>query len=548
MKLAVFDFETDPFKHKRIPRPFACGFYDGEAYLEFWGDDVHEQIVNHIRSLDEPYLIYAHNGGKFDFIYLMRHLAGSLKIVNGRVLSAVLGNCELRDSWGIIPEPLRRAGKKDDIEYWKMEREHRERYKAEICRYMKQDCVTLYELVSAFHEEFGNRLTVGGTAMKEMKKRHEFDVADGVFDETMRQFYYGGRCQVLEEPGIKRGRFIMVDINSAYAYAMAEVEHPFGTSWREGNEITKDTFFAIIRAKNYGALPMRTDTGISFDVEEGEFFATIHEIQAGLETGTLDVLEVVKTFDFARKGKFDDFIYHFQEEQLAAELAGHKIRRDFYKRIKNSGYGKLAQNAADFKEYELTAIDEEPPHPCAMRDTNGEVCECCGQFWWRHAGTEGDYIIWQRPSKTKTFYNVATAASITGTTRSILLRGLASSIRPMYCDTDSIICEAFHGDIHPTKLGAWKQERLGADKEFDFADVCALAGKKLYALFRDGQGVKKACKGGRLTEKQILKIAAGEAVTHKNDAPTFNAISGKCEFITRTFRATAKKGRFGQPI
>jgi len=543
MKIAVFDFETDPFKHKRVPRPFACGFYDGEIYQEFWGDDVNEQIVEHIKSLEEPHLIYAHNGGKFDFIFLMRHLVGDIKIVNGRVLSALLGNCELRDSWGIIPKPLRSANKKDDIKYWKMEREHRERYKNEILRYMKTDCVSLFELVSAFHREFGNRLTIGGTAMKEMKKRHEFDVADGVFDDTFRQFYYGGRCQVID-PGIHHGKFIMYDINSAYAYAMAEVEHPLGTTWSEGKTITKNTFFAIVKARNYGALPFRRETGISFDKEEGEFFATIHEINAGLDTGTLEIISVEKTFDFARKGNFKEFIYHFQEEQLAAELEGRTIERGLYKDVKNSGYGKLAQDGKDFKDYILTAMDEEAPRPQPdpNREMNDEeLAEC-----WRHAGTEGDYIIWQRPSKIKTFYNVAAAASITGTTRSILLRGLAAARRPMYCDTDSIICEAFDGDIHPTRLGAWKQEKLGADKEFDYADVCAIAGKKLYALFRDGQGIKKACKGGRLAEAQILKIAGGESVTHKSDAPTFNAITGKCEFITRTFRATATKGRFGQ--
>ena len=37
--IAVIDFETDPFEHGIVPRPFAAGFYDGSRYLQFWGDD-----------------------------------------------------------------------------------------------------------------------------------------------------------------------------------------------------------------------------------------------------------------------------------------------------------------------------------------------------------------------------------------------------------------------------------------------------------------------------------------------------------------------------
>lgn len=544
-RVGVFDFETDPFKHGRKPMPFCVGYYDPDGYDEFWGDDPEDVIlwiVNKIRSIKEPTIIYAHNGGKFDFIYMIKHFEGDLKIVNGRILVANIGVCELRDSWGIIPEPLRRAGVKLDIEYEKMERDVRDKYKTEILKYLRQDCVTLYELVEAFHAEFGDRLTIGGTAMKEIKKRHEFEQANESFDESFRPFYFGGRCQVLE-PGVHHGRFIMVDINSAYSHAMASIDHPIGTTYSVGKRITKNTDFAIIQARNWGALPLRTKNGISFDAEDGTFHATIHEINAGLETGTLEIERVIETRSFIKKGNFADFINHFQEAKVKADLAGDKIHRDFYKRVNNSGYGKFAQNATDFKDYCLTRMDE--PSPNASRSE-----EEVSRDPWKPEIRCAEYIIWSKPSKIRTYYNVATAASITGATRSFLLRGFANSVRPMYGDTDSIICEEFHGEIHETKLGAWKLEKLGLDeyghkKAFESATSVAIAGKKMYAMFVGDEPVKMASKGVRLTGHEILELANGGEIVYQNQAPTFK-ISGSADFITRRLRNTAVKGHFGR--
>ena len=44
-RVAVIDLETDPFKHGRLPAPFAAGFFDGETYQDFWGADCCEQLL-----------------------------------------------------------------------------------------------------------------------------------------------------------------------------------------------------------------------------------------------------------------------------------------------------------------------------------------------------------------------------------------------------------------------------------------------------------------------------------------------------------------------
>jgi hypothetical protein len=84
-----------------------------------------------------------------------------------------------------------------------------------------------------------------------------------------------------------------------------------------------------------------------------------------------------------------------------------------------------------------TNNSDEVPEPLASEDYP--------DGWTQHS-KNGDFCIWERPSPRRGgFYNIATAASITGAARANLLRNLSLSDRPIYCDTDSIICEDFSG-------------------------------------------------------------------------------------------------------
>src|ERR1700759_5295195 len=66
-RVCTFDTETDPFAPGRIPEAFCCGFYDGEEYYDFWGDDCIEQFIEHLGKYEPGSLcIYSHNL-PFDF-------------------------------------------------------------------------------------------------------------------------------------------------------------------------------------------------------------------------------------------------------------------------------------------------------------------------------------------------------------------------------------------------------------------------------------------------------------------------------------------------
>ncbi len=73
-RIAVVDLETDPFKHGQMVYPFAAGFYDGETFSSWWGPDCVARMMAYIAAYPEPLIIYAHNGGRFDFFYFLEHM------------------------------------------------------------------------------------------------------------------------------------------------------------------------------------------------------------------------------------------------------------------------------------------------------------------------------------------------------------------------------------------------------------------------------------------------------------------------------------------
>jgi hypothetical protein len=109
------------------------------------------------------------------------------------------------------------------------------------------------------------------------------------------------------------------------------------------------------------------------------------------------------------------------------------------------------------------------------------------------------------------------------------MRALAVADRPVYCDTDSIICRGLALEHSASKLGAWKLEAEG--------DRIAIAGKKLYALMSGAECVKIASKGVRLSAAEVFRVAGGEIVTYKKEAPALG-LNGATRYIERRIRAT----------
>lgn len=558
-KLAVLDLETDPFLYGRPPECFAAGFFDGEVYKEFWGTNtaVH-YLAAYLESRSEPLMIYAHNGGKFDFFYLIEEglVNNPVMIINGRIVKLGLGKHELRDSLAIIPVALGMIAKKEKIDYEKFEASEREKpeNKKEILHYLAVDCEELYRVVKAFHDRFGPMLTVGATSIKELGKLHPIRRGDTAHDERFRPFYYGGRVSAFE-PGVHRGSFKAYDVNSMYPYVMKAFPHPYGQKYLTIENAELDSFgwlpgytgkpyFAEINATNRSALPVRTKQGLYFDQPEGDFLACSHEIRVALKHGLIDIHAIKRSWVPLSTIRFDTFVDHWANEKADAKRRGDTLAYWFAKFMSNSAYGKWGQNPAHYYDYHIKRAGEKLP----------------SEGWELHMDY-GAWEIWRKPSPKPRYFDVAIAASITSAARAVLLDANMKSDRPMYCDTDGDICVQLDGvKLDDAELGAWKVEAEGK--------LFALAGKKMYALFTGDVPVKacnaecdfrfpcKRCgcvkmasKGADLEPADILALARGERRRWEKAAPTFklgapihptSPQERKKLFLSRNIRATAQ--------
>jgi hypothetical protein len=518
-KIATADCETDPFKKWRVPRPFVWGFYDGETYHQF---EKTADFVAHVREFDG--IVYAHNGGKFDWHFFLDELEAfdEVMIINGRLARFQLGLAELRDSYNIIPVPLA-AYKKDKVDYKIFE--HDKRYIPKnwkiITDYLKSDCVYLYELVERMIDDYGLHLTQAGAAMSQWKDMAELGVpeSDPDYYDRLFPYYYGGRVQCFET-GVLDGNFAVYDINSAYPFAML-VKHPYSTDGVEVPGFVESADFYRVRCISLGVFPFRhdrgdggaTSLGLSFpeDNEVREYYVTKWEFDAAIETLSIYDVEVVSSIVYANHTDFSGYILHYYRYRQECAAAGDEAGKLFGKLLMNSLYGKFA---ADPRRYRNSMIA--PLESAIMPEKQNRLAE----LGWTFTGELGPWALvqGQLEESRQRFYNIATAASITGFVRAMIWRAICDGSGILYCDTDSIAIRHV-GENMPMgdALGQWKHEG-------DFFKA-GIAGKKLY-IFEGKQGkkklIKRACKGAKLTDKQLWRVASGEEIRYEPEAPTFS--------------------------
>lgn len=519
-RFAVADCETDPFQWGRIPRPFLWGFYDGTDYLEFSNTD---DFAKHAKAFHGR--IYAHNGGKFDWHFLTDHFSpGPLLVINGRIAKIQLGHAELRDSFNLMPTPLS-AYQKDSIDYALLESGARTipSNREQISAYCRNDCIYLYNYLHHFFVNYPDALTQASCAMKIWRKLGgRVPKMTRAMSETLKPWYFGGRVDCFKK-GVINGEHEIADIKSAYPFAMMS-EHPIGEKYHvrpsvNDSAYTRSLFHIVGSATN--CLPSRLDDGaVSFPDSHGEFFATGWEIVAGLETGTLKIERIKKIITFEECTNFGEYITFFYEKKLAAEREGNKEERYIAKIFLNALYGKFGANPAGYEEWYLS----EPWLLSKVRNPESE---------WNARDFVGGYQLFTKPmpESKQRFYNVATAASITGFVRAYLWRAIQHTSDPAYCDTDSVIARDTSRLPRGSDLGKWETEGS--------ADTLAIAGKKMYAAWKNGHCIKSASKGVRLTASEIKKVASGQTVAYKNPVPIFSATRlGHPVFVSREVRMT----------
>ena len=523
--LAVIDAETDPFLFGRVPNAFVWDIYDGDEHYTF------EHISDALHFLSQArYLVYAHNGGKFDYLlpgFLDEiNQFNKVMMINGRLAKFNIGASEFRDSYSILPIPLKDFDKLE-IDYAKMEKSVRHLHMEEITQYLHRDTESLYKLVKAFRDEYGDGITLAGSAMKFWQKQSKKKAPKSTssFYNRIAPFYHGGRVEAFHLGPID-GEFTMIDINSAYPFAMMH-EHPIEPNdhkreYQDGEEI-KGHWFYEVSCISQGAFAVHIKgKGLSFpaDGERHSYSTTGWELKTAIECGLIKGLKIDSVTEFTVTNNFKSYITYFYERKKR-ETNKNSPQYIFAKLFMNSLYGKFGANPNNYSNYTLT----EPRFVKAMEKDGYEF-----------GGELGPWAIMTSPldESEERFYNVATAASITGFVRAILLKEM-HRIRQeggevLYCDTDSIVYRGGKSRVYDKELGGWS-----CDGVFTRG---AIAGKKLYA-FHGAKGWKTACKGVRISPEEIMRVANGEEVTYRRDAGSFKP-DGSCSFVTRRVNRTDK--------
>jgi hypothetical protein len=539
----VCDAETDPFLKDRYPVPFIWGLYNGVSFHTF---KTTAELIEFVR--EQEVILYAHNGGKFDFHFMLDFIDRyePVKVINGRLVSAKIGKCEIRDSFSLLPEKLADFGSKLEIDYAKLEAKVRAQHMPEIIEYLKQDCIGLYDAITAFIRKYGLHLTQAGAALRFWEnisgKKAPRTSAD--YFKKFAKFYYGGRVQCFESGEIE-GPIEVYDIRSAYAWAMKD-KHPYDPVYRHimYPRTVEPQDMVTLWAVSLGALPYREDgRGMTFpdDNVRRQYHVTGHEVLAAMDTGSLRDVEIIEAIRFSNLidfGVYIDYFWHGRKQDIAN---GDTVESLFKKRLMNSLYGKWAANPDNYGNFMLVPWAEKMSFAKGGENYDGKRNF---EFNGLMNGPEVSHAVVRADldHAQKRFLNVATSASITGQVRAKLWRGLHASMRPIYCDTDCIMAQAAsfidNGGIGG-ELGQWNLEGT-ADRAF-------IAGKKLYYLtgaFEKGKKTKQASKGAKLTGDEIKSVARGKVVTWEAEAPTYS-LSGKRGryFQKRNVRMTAVASR-----
>lgn len=517
-KIATLDCETNPAEYGAELIPFIWCLYDGEEYYLF--DDA-KGVAEFLA--DKEWIVYAHNGGKFDYHFMLELLEPFSKImnINGRLAKFKIGLCEFRDSVNILP--IRLADyQKDNFDYDKLRPENRDKHIHEIISYIKNDCLFLYQIVSHFVENYGMNLTLAGAAMKtyfKVFREEKPEKTSPDFYDEFKDFYYGGRVECFKK-GIIKKPFFVIDVNSAYPHAMLH-DHPYSKKFTYSRFLPEKNIeqsFITLECIADGCFPFRTDDKKLIFPNDGlkrRYFVSGWEYIAALEYNAIKDVRIINSYSFDNFINFQNYVSYFYEmkNKNVKGTPDYIIAKLFL----NSLYGKFAADPSKYKETYIC-----PPE---------NIDAACEELELEHVGELGPWAILEGDCNpfTQTYYNVATAASITGFQRAYLFKAMRKCEGVLYCDTDSIACEKFDLKIGK-KLGEWDIEG-----EFESGGI---GGKKLYAFkYKEKDKYKTASKGAKLQPLEILKICSGEKVLYKSNFPSYSMKRGKF-YLERTIKMT----------
>ncbi len=522
-QFATFDLESKDGESETIPgftRVFLAGFFDGESFESFRGSDSIADLMCYM--LQPRYLgwhLYAHNGGRFDFLHLLPWLAtegkrlgfqfcaipsgksGGIQILDiwkttkGK---ARKGKWRLLDSIKLIPLALAKACKTFGLP-GKTElplETHESDPQWEV--YNEQDCRALWSVLGRFHTMVEDNLggevgiTTPATAMKTFRRKylpHKIHRGEDAH-EFVFSTYCGGRTEVFQREASNLNYY---DINSSYPAVMRESMPSGPAIWWNGEppdcftragsgyvgfveaSVELDAYIPILPVKRDGKLMFPSGR-----INGRWDWAELSRVRD-------NVVSYGKSVWFASTpllASMVEDLYPYRD----SSLPGYDVGLAYVVKILlNSLYGKFGQSAMRRK---VVPWSEDLPEGATPVDGTS-----LSPVWYIDEEVTAPYIMPQ------------IAAHVTSLARLKLFDFLAQCGESLaYCDTDSIITSSVLDTS--TSLGELKNEFPGVTFHGTFL------APKLYMLRGSDNSVKVVAKGIReRTEATFDTLRAGGTVS-----------------------------------
>lgn len=448
------------------------GVFSNSEYRCFTGFDGFYSFLKNSRF--GPDFYYAHNLGRFDGIYIIEEcrkrgiefqipIQSNGRIIQLKVLKRVqksgkkfitfsdsyavlnLGQAELAKKFGVT--------EKKDVNFDELNKKALEEVLPIFVQRNESDCRGLFEIMRKAQEyvlkEFSVDLrkcaTVSQLALSIYRTRFMTGfllnpMVVGRFRaeslnpawEFVMKAYAGGRTEIFDMR--KRERVVLYDVNSMYPSVMREVmpvgEFKFleGVSVQEFMSIVDEyEGFAEVNITSWDQdIPLlwtkQTGKLLFVNFEDGSGVFAFPEIRKALREGFK--INSVKRVLFFEHGEailkeYAEFMY---AKRLECRRSGDGAGDFLFKQLGNSLYGKFAQNPR-LKEKRILNWDE-------LKKCKTKIYE------------DGDvfYTVEERFSP-RVFFMPQLSAYVTSYARVKLYDCLKRAHEPVYCDTDSVVCD-----------------------------------------------------------------------------------------------------------
>jgi hypothetical protein len=554
----ILDIETENWDR------FVMGcLYDvstGKAYVFDWRRE--EEFVDFILCC--PGVIYGHNAGGFDTLWLLDHLVrrgirAKVTLVGQRVLSLEYGDTTVKDSYALIPLSLAKGaqiGGVDKLEtglvcncgqncggYCRISRNMGLSEMEQLRIYLERDCLAcarMLERLIIYAEDSDLDLcdTIGASSWAFARRLLDLPNARwkvGQY-EFARKSYYGGRTEVFKVTSESGHRY---DINSAYPAALTQCNLPYGEfAACEGSEARnyfyqdREGIYSIVGQVasdcRIPPLPVRTDARICYPVGTVEGVYTGIELRSAFQSGKFRVTRWGNAMVFTESGLLlRDALLRVWT--LRFQCGPSTPLGQWLKWYGNSLTGKLGQRpekAAIVMGHAEKKVcparfnckgKHEKWQPCCIHSCTGKCgrylpMDIRGRFWIKHS-----YRI-------SSCAHVHWAAYLTAYARKLLYERIKTD-DSVYCDTDSCYSEAPNSTNVGDQLGQWKYE--GPYRQFE------ANAPKAYRYVDPTQGkVQARLKGIPDAEKNYDK-ALTEGVTINRGVWSLRAALSRDNLFTR---------------